>query len=233
MSINTTMKKINNPWVILGLEPGATLKEVKLAYKSMALKTHPDKGGTIAEWLAVSNAYDNISKKEHIPIVKTQNTKMLNVALSIEQQITGVKDYIQVEDEKEELFIKVIIPPGALLGDKFKVTNKGTKYIINVKEKAEKVFTRSGNSLIMYKTIDVIDVMKRIPFTIITPTGEYCEIDIPADIETGTIIILKNHGLYNRKTKKRGNLQIHMKVTIPYLNKDNMENFIKRLKDND
>ena len=63
MSINTTMKKINNPWVILGLEPGATTKEVKLAYKSMALKTHPDKGGTIAEWLAVSDAYDNISKK--------------------------------------------------------------------------------------------------------------------------------------------------------------------------
>ena len=38
MSINTTMKKINNPWVILGLEPGAAKKEVKLAYKSMALK---------------------------------------------------------------------------------------------------------------------------------------------------------------------------------------------------
>ena len=233
MSINTTMKKINNPWFILGLEPGATLKEVKLAYKRLALKTHPDKGGTIAEWLAISSAYDNIQKKEHIPIVKCADTKMLNIALSIRQQITGVKDYIQIEDKKEELFIKVSIPPGALLGDKFKVIHKGTKYIINVKEKAEKVFTRSGNNIIMYKTIDIIDVMKRIPFTIITPTGEYCEIDIPADAQTGSIIILKKHGLYNRKTKRKGNLQIHIKVDIPYLNKKNMENFIKRLKDND
>ena len=38
MSINTTMKKMNNPWFILGLEPGATLKEVKTAYKKLALK---------------------------------------------------------------------------------------------------------------------------------------------------------------------------------------------------
>ena len=232
MSINTTMKKINNPWVILGLEPGATIKEVKLAYKSMALKTHPDKGGTIAEWLAVSNAYDNISKKEHVPILKATNTQMVHIALTIDQQINGINDYIKIENEKE-LFVKINIPAGALVGDKFKIMEKGTRYIINVKEKADKVFTRSGNSLIMYKTLDIIDVMKRNPFLIMTPTGEYCEIDIPADAQTGSIIILKNHGLYNRKTKKRGSLQIHMRVTIPYLNNDNMENFIKRLKDND
>ena len=232
MSINTTMKKINNPWVILGLEPGATTKEVKLAYKSMALKTHPDKGGTIAEWLAVSDAYDNISKKEHVPILKATNTQMVHVALTIDQQINGINDYIKIENEKE-LFVKINIPAGALVGDKFKIMDKGTKYIINVKEKADKVFTRSGNSLIMYKTLDIIDVMKRTSFLIMTPTGEHCELDIPADTETGSIIVLKGHGLYNRKTKKRGNLRIHIKLNIPYLNNNNMEDFIKRLKTND
>ena len=192
MSINTTMKKINNPWVILGLEPGATIKEVKLAYKSMALKTHPDKGGTIAEWLAVSNAYDNISKKEHVPILKATNTQMVHIALTIDQQINGINDYIKIENEKE-LFVKINIPAGALVGDKFKIMEKGTRYIINVKEKADKVFTRSGNSLIMYKTLDIIDVMKRTTFLIMTPTGEYCELDIPADTVTGSIIVLKGH----------------------------------------
>tara|TARA_B110001454_G_scaffold42622_2_gene41817 strand:+ start:336 stop:1037 length:702 start_codon:yes stop_codon:yes gene_type:complete len=233
MSINTTMKKLNNPWFILGLEPGASLKEVKLAYKRLALKNHPDKGGTIAEWLSISNAYESISKKKHIPIIKSTNTKMLNVALSIEQQINGLNDYIKIEDGKDELFIKVNIPSGALLGDKFKVSSKGTKYIINVKEKADLVFTRTGNNLIMYKTIDIIDVMKRTSFMIMTPTGEHCEIDIPTDTQTGTIIVLKKHGLFNRKTKRKGNLRIHIKVGIPYLNTNNMEDFIKRLKSND
>ena len=98
MSINTTMKKINNPWFILGLEPGATLKEVKTAYKRLALKNHPDKGGTIADWLAISDAYESITEKNHIPIVKPIDVQMIDLALTIEQQINGINDYIQIDD---------------------------------------------------------------------------------------------------------------------------------------
>lgn len=232
MPINSTMKKMKNPWFILGLEPGASLKEVKQAYKRLAIKKHPDKGGTIADWLAISDAYEEIKKKEHVPIVKASNTKMIDLPLTIEQQIDGINDYIQIEDE-EDLFLKVNIPPGVLAGDKFKVTSKGRKYIINVKEKANNVFTRSGNNIIMYKTLDVIDVMKLNSFMIMTPTGEHCEIKIPADTVTGSIIVLKGHGLYNRKSKRKGNLRIHIKVNIPYLNSTNMEEFITRLRKND
>ena len=232
MSINTTMKKINNPWFLLGLEPGATLKEVKTAYKKLALKNHPDKGGTIADWLAISDAYEEIQKKNYIPIVKSTDVQMIDLALTIEQQISGVNDYVKI-DEEEDLYLKVNIPAGVLVGDKFKITDKRKKYIINVKEKANKVFTRSGNNIIMYKTLDVIDVMKLNSFMIITPTGERCEIDIPADTVTGSIIVLKGHGLYNRKSKRKGNLRIHIKVKIPYLNSTNIEEFITRLRTND
>ena len=53
------------------------------------------------------------------------------------------------------------------------------------------------------------------------------------DGDRPNIIVLKKHGLYNRKTKRKGNLRIHIKVAIPYLNTSNMEDFIKRLKSND
>ena len=232
MSINTTMKKTNNPWFILGLEPGASQKQVKLAYKRLALKNHHDKGGTVADWLSISDAYEEIQKKNHVPILKSTDVQMIDLALTIEQQIIGVNDYIKI-DEQEDLYLKVNIPAGVLAGDKFKITDKRKKYIINVKEKTNKVFTRSGNNIIMYKTLDVIDVMKLNSFMIMTPTGERCEIDIPIDTVTGSIIVLKGHGLYNRKSKRKGNLRIHIKVDIPYLNSNNMEEFITRLRKND
>jgi|TARA_B110000495_G_scaffold47091_1_gene39146 DnaJ-class molecular chaperone len=223
------MKTFNNPWFILGLDPNATLKQVKLAYKRLAIKSHPDKGGTIADWLEISQAYETITNKKHVPIVKASDTKMFNIALTIQQQINGLNDYIQVDDE-DELFIKVNVPKGSLLGDKFKVSNKGKKYIINVKEKADKVFTRQGNNLIMYKTLDIIDVLKRNPFIILSPLNEYVEVDIPADTQTGSIIVIKEQGLYNRKTKKRGNLRINIQVDIPFIDNNNLDEFITRLK---
>ena len=63
---------------------------------------------------------------------------------------------------------------------------------------------------------------------------EHCELDIPVDAQTGTIVVLKGHGLYNRKTKRKGNLRINLKIDIPHLNNNNdVEDFIKRLKSDD
>lgn len=223
------MKQTTNPWLILGLNPGASEQEIKSAYKKLAHQHHPDKGGTVAHWLAISDAYELLKSKKSVPIIEATNTKLLNITLDISQQILGVDDYIRVDDNDQELFIKVKIPAGAIKGDKFKVSSKGQNYIINIKEKADSVFTRQGNNLIMYKTLDVIDIMKGKPFIIQGPTGEYLEINIPEDTHTGSIIVVKDQGLYNRKTRRKGNLRINVKVNIPHLDKDNMEEFIRRL----
>ena len=70
--------------------------------------TTPDAGGTVTEWLQISEAYETIINKKHKPIITTADTQMLNIALDIKQQTQGIDDYIQVEQE-EELFIKIKI----------------------------------------------------------------------------------------------------------------------------
>ena len=225
------MKQNKDPYSILGIKPGTKLKDIKTAYKEKAQRFHPDKGGTVAEWLKISEAYETIIKRKHVPIITTADTQMLNITLDIKQQIEGVDDYIKVDDE-EELYIKIKIPPGALAGDRFQVKSHGKKYIINVKEKAHSDFTRDANNLILYKTLDIVDVMLGRPFMIENAVGEYIEVEIPKDCNTGSIISVKEQGLYNRKTKRYGNLRIFVAVRIPQLDTDQaIDEFIKRLKD--
>ncbi|CAH1755651.1 16103_t:CDS:2 [Entrophospora sp. SA101] len=47
-----------NYYEILGVSPGATQKELTKAYRKLALKHHPDKGGDEEEFKKISNAYE-------------------------------------------------------------------------------------------------------------------------------------------------------------------------------
>lgn len=224
------MKQSNNPYTILGISPTATQDVVKKAYKHLAQKHHPDAGGKVADWLKISDAYRIVSEKKHVPIVSTASSQMVNIALDINQQIFGINEYIKLEQDVE-VFVKVKIPAGALKDDKFRVKSHGKNYIINIQEKAHKDFTRDGNNLIMYKTVNVVDVMLNNPISVTGATGEHLTIELPAMCNTGTLIVVKERGLYNRKTKKYGNLRIYVALEIPKLDTDQaIDKFIKRLK---
>ena len=224
-------KKQNNPWDVLGIHPDSNVAEVKKAYKSLSMLHHPDKGGKIADWLAIADAYDSITSKNYIPIVKSTNTQLLNLRLSLKQQILGVDDIIAIENDDDEIYMNVKIPHGAASGDKIQVTQDNKKYIINIKDKAHSVFTRQGSSLIMYKKVSVIEALKRTPILIEGPTEEFIEVDLPEEIQTGTILTLANYGLYDKKKRKRGNLKIHIHVDFPIITDANLQEFITRLKD--
>ena len=46
---------------ILGLQPNATAEEIKKAYRSLAMKHHPDRGGDQAKFKDISVAHDTLS----------------------------------------------------------------------------------------------------------------------------------------------------------------------------
>lgn len=226
------MKKQNsNPWEILGISPNSGLKAIKDSYKNLAKKHHPDAGGTVKQWLEINQAYEAIINKKHVPIMNAPSTELINIKLSVKQQILGIDDVILVDIGGEEMYISVTIPPGAQKEDKFHIKDKNQKYIINIKELANKDFTRQGIHLIMYKTLDLISVLKRGTIIINGPEDNYIEVEIPDDIMiSGSIITVPGQGLYSRKTKKRGNLRIHVNVSVPKLTDENIEEFITRLK---
>ena len=56
---NTNMKR-SNSMEILQIEPPITEKDLKRAYKKMALKTHPDKCGNNEDFIKVNEAYNEL-----------------------------------------------------------------------------------------------------------------------------------------------------------------------------
>ncbi len=50
-------------WSTLRLSPGATLAEVRKAFRQLALETHPDHGGNADDFRAVQDAYERLVAK--------------------------------------------------------------------------------------------------------------------------------------------------------------------------
>jgi hypothetical protein len=49
---------------ILGIAPGADGGKIKAAFRQRALDTHPDRGGSDADFIAVKRAFDAIMRKQ-------------------------------------------------------------------------------------------------------------------------------------------------------------------------
>jgi DnaJ-class molecular chaperone len=225
------MKVNSSPWHILGVEPGATIEEITLAFRRLALTHHPDKGGCDHSFAKIHNAYKELKTKKHVPVIEEVSTILVDVKLTIEQQIKGVNDVIVAykPNSKDQIALAVKIPPGAMVGDKFKVKEKTANYIINIKEKLDPVFTRDGYNVIMDYELDIITAMKGGEIQISGPCGIQHTLTINSGTNN-TILVIPNEGLYNKKTKKRGNIYVNVTATIPKLYDDNIEAFINKLR---
>ena len=58
----------NDPYNVLGINPGASKTEVKNVYKKKVIETHPDKGGSKDEFIKLKTAYEILvdDKKRNI-----------------------------------------------------------------------------------------------------------------------------------------------------------------------
>lgn len=54
---------VDDPYRVLGLHSGASMRVVKAAYRALAQDTHPDRGGDPEQFKKVQEAYERICKE--------------------------------------------------------------------------------------------------------------------------------------------------------------------------
>ena len=112
----------NNPWDLLGIKPGSTPEQIKRAFKKRALEVHPDrKNGNEEHFKLINDAYNKLKNNNLVPVLTSTQTKLVNLDLSMRQQIYGVNDIVEISNGES---VKVKIPPGAVADDKIKVTEQ-------------------------------------------------------------------------------------------------------------
>lgn len=58
----------------LGIKPGATDEEIKSAYRKLAMKHHPDRGGDAKEFVKIQSAYNDLMKGIGRQSARTQSS---------------------------------------------------------------------------------------------------------------------------------------------------------------
>ena len=126
--------------------------------------------------------------------------------------------------ERQKRKLAVTIPAGIEDGNQLKLTGEGEAstnggrpgdLFLSVNIKNHPIFIRQGNDVKHEHIIDIVQASLGSKVLVATLDGE-AELDIPAGIQSGQVIRLRNKGIpYLRDQKKRGSQLVEIVVEIP------------------
>lgn len=190
---------VKSSYDILGVKIGASEKEVKAAYRRMAMQYHPDRHGDTSMFVAITEAYeaiiaDNKSKRLILPIL-----------ISLEDAYCG---------NKVKLANIVVDIPRGVREDSILTLKSGNA--IKVKISEHKVFTRRLDDLACEVVITAFEATLGVPAFINHLDGRKMKVDIPSGTQYGSVVRVVGGGMPNPTIKgKIGDLLVVCKVVIP------------------
>ena len=250
---------------VLGVSKTASEQEIKKAYRKLAMKYHPDRGGDQQKFAEIQSAYDVLSDSQKRQMFdmggdpnnnkgfqynnfdfnfaenmdgffhdfgfgfngRHQRNKTFNIVapITLEDVFYGKDLNAEISDPQgNNRVVNVHIPKGIHDGQQIRFENMGDHtfkdlkpgdLIVNVHVKHHHTFARQGNDLITEKKVSVFDAMLGTNVIIQTLDNKQLNINIPAGIQSDTVLSCKGEGLPDIRHPVRGNLLIKIKIEIP------------------
>lgn len=230
-----------NYYDILGIEPGASLDDIKRAYRKKAMKYHPDRGGDAKSFNEILQAYTELSNSYNDELINLSNPDDFfdDILNSEEQnQDLSIKVAIKLADSYQggELTVRyellsgtyqqadLSIPPGVkhhqivdypgFGDDSIRHKPRGNlKVQYNIEP--NEFYIRRGDDLCTSVTINAIEAILGATRMAKTLDDYSFELTLPPGIQPGHEFKIKKKGFYNSTSERYGNFVIIVDVHVP------------------
>lgn len=232
-----------NHYETLGLKPGASQDEIKKAYRKLAQKYHPDKGGDEAKFKEIKTAYEYLSnpnakqpEEEYHDFTSFHEAMRrqaehawrnmpigITLKVSIEKAFSGCTVPLFISGHAVDYPLKAGLPQGVQFQDVVDVGGvKKTLHITLVITSPKYHFVRVGTEngqdfsgdLITAIDVDAVDIMLGGYAIVEDFTGKRLQVRIPAGFDIGTRLKVAKHGYSNwRGDAVNGRGDLYLEVT--------------------
>jgi DnaJ-class molecular chaperone len=234
-------------YATLGIQRNASDAEIKKAYRSMAMKYHPDRGGDEKKFKEISQAYEYLSdpqKKQIIDLGGDPNAQQGaggfgQSPFEFHFNSGNMNDIFgnfgfggfgrQPQRRNRSLTVNVEIRYEGM-GDDSIPSLKPGDLLVNIVVREHSRYRREGTSLIIDREVNVWDAILGASIDIQTLDNKTLSIKLPPGTQPDTVLSCKGEGLPNMRTRQRGNMLIRIKVSIPKILNPEQINLIQQIK---
>lgn len=172
-------------------------------------------------------------------VVRNRNISA-RVQINLSDVVTGKQLFItyRLYSGKEEM-VEINIPQGVHDGSMLRFKNLGDDsypgprgdLLIKIIVIPEKNWGRQDNNLVLLYEVNALDMILGTKINVKTLDGKTIEVKVPQGTQTDTKFSIKEYGIQDQRTGKRGNLYIHIIPSIPKIEDENMLEQLRKIKD--